>query len=113
MNKTTQLTTLASSLLVASHFAWAAGNSITQIELLRSNGDQQVLAITLAKPAALPKSFSLSSPPRIAFDFSDTGSALPQPQVALPGPLLNNATVVAAGDRSRIVLSLAKASAYQ
>ncbi|MGL6070521.1 type IV pilus secretin PilQ, partial [Craterilacuibacter sp.] len=46
-------------------------------------------------------------------DFSDTGSALPQPQVALPGPLLNNATVVAAGDRSRIVLSLAKASAYQ
>jgi type IV pilus assembly protein PilQ len=113
MKKTTQLTTLASSLLVASHFTWAAGNSITQIELLRSNGDQQVLAITLAKPAALPKSFSLSGPPRIAFDFSDTGSALPQPQVTLPGPLLNNATVVAAGDRSRVVLSLAKASTYQ
>ncbi|MXR37952.1 type IV pilus secretin PilQ [Craterilacuibacter sinensis] len=113
MKTTRQLTMLAGSLLISSNLVWAAGNSITKIETLPGNGDQQVLAITLAKPALLPKSFALSNPPRIAFDFIDTGSSLAKTQLALPGPLLNNATIVAAGERSRVILSLAKNSPYQ
>ncbi len=113
MKTTRQLTMLAGSLLISSNLAWAAGNSITHIEMLPGSGDQQILAITLAKPALLPKSFALSNPPRIAFDFIDTGSSIAKTQLALPGPLLNNATIVAAGERSRVILALAKTSPYQ
>ncbi|TIC83449.1 type IV pilus secretin family protein [Crenobacter intestini] len=112
--KSTQLTTLAGSLalLGASQLLWAAGNTITGIEVLRNQGGAQELAITLTGPAALPQSFALSNPPRIAFDFAGTASTLKQSQ-PLPGPLLSGATVVEAGGRSRVVLSLTQAAPYR
>ena len=107
--KSTQLTTLAGSLalLGASQLLWAAGNTITGIEVLRNQGGAQELAITLTGPAALPQSFALSNPPRIAFDFAGTASTLKQ------SPLLSGATVVEAGGRSRVVLSLTQAAPYR
>ncbi|NDV13457.1 type IV pilus secretin family protein [Crenobacter caeni] len=112
--KSTQLTTLAGSLalLGASQLLWAAGNTITSIEVLRNQGGAQELAITLTGPAALPQSFALSNPPRIAFDFAGTASTLKQSQ-PLPGPLLSGATVVEAGGRSRVVLALTQAAPYR
>lgn len=89
-----------------------AANAITNIELLSANQDEQVLAISFAQPPENPTSFSISNPPRIAFDFKDTKNQLGKSLLQFNGSLLNAATVVESVDRARLVLNLNKSTSH-
>lgn len=113
MTKTT-LTQLAAALTLAGLASLAnAGNGITQIELVKNAQDQQVLAITFNTPLpTTPNSFSISNPPRVAFDFPDTRNLTGKNQLPYAASLLNAATVVEGQGKARLVLNLNKSTAY-
>lgn len=100
------------ALLLTSVSALGAGRHITAVELVRSNNDEQVLAVTFDATPPTPTSFAIANPPRIAFDFADTGSALGKTQLELSGTYLNGASVIEAGERTRMVLNLGKSTRY-
>ncbi|MEQ6289662.1 type IV pilus secretin PilQ [Vogesella sp. GCM10023246] len=107
------LTLLSSALLLTglSLPAWAA-STITDVKLIQNNQDEQVLAISFADGAPAPRSFALSSPPRIAFDFPATRNQTGKNQLTLNSSLISGATLVEGQDKSRLVLSLTKPASY-
>ncbi|SCK15179.1 type IV pilus secretin PilQ [Vogesella sp. LIG4] len=111
--KKISLTLLSSALLLTglSLPAWAA-STITDVKLLQGTLDEQVLAISFADAATTPRSFALSSPPRIAFDFPSTHNQTGKNQFSLNSNLITGATLVEGQDKSRLVLSLNKPASY-
>ena len=74
----------------------------------------EVLKIDLTQPlAAIPKGFTIQSPARIALDFPGVTSAMGRSTVEINQGNLKSASVVQAGDRTRVVLNLKQASAYK
>lgn len=107
------LKTLASSLLLAGLSpALLAANAITAIDLVNNSRNEPVLAISFAEAPAMPASFSITNPPRIAFDFKDTKNQSGKTLLPFSSDLLNAATLVESGDRTRLVLNLNKSSAH-
>ncbi|MFY9326804.1 MAG: type IV pilus secretin PilQ [Georgfuchsia sp.] len=87
-------------------------NAIEKIEASAISG-QTLLKVTLRQPLAnLPSSFTVSSPPRIAFDFINTTneSGSNTKQVSLSD--LQSINIVQAGARTRLVLNLNRSSRY-
>jgi type IV pilus assembly protein PilQ len=89
-----------------------AGPAITRINAASINGTEQVLEVTFDGPVPTPASFSLSNPPRIAFDFVGVHVKLPSAVRQLGNPLIKSATAVEAGGRTRLVLNLSRNAAY-
>lgn len=89
-----------------------AGPAITRISAASINGTEQVLEVTFDGPVPKPTSFSLSNPPRIAFDFAGVSVKLPSAVRKLGNPLIKSATAVEAGGRTRLVLNLSQNAAY-
>ncbi|MGB0722034.1 MAG: type IV pilus secretin PilQ [Gammaproteobacteria bacterium] len=56
--------------------------------------------------SAEPRSFSVSEPPRVILDFSDTGSGLEQVTQNINIGVVRTMDVVAAGSRTRVVINL-------
>ncbi|MDC7702250.1 type IV pilus secretin PilQ [Vogesella indigofera] len=107
------LKTLASSLLLAGLSpALFAANAITAIDLVNNSQNEPVLAISFAEAPTTPASFSIISPPRIAFDFKDTKNQTGKNLLPFNSELLNAATIVESSDRTRLVLNLNKSSAH-
>ncbi len=76
-------------------------------------GNTTYLRIALAgKPKVLPPSFSVSNPPRIAFDFPETENRAGQNTIDLPHGDVRSVSLVQAGSRSRVVLSLKRPLTY-
>jgi len=97
---------------VAADADQAATNAIEKIEASAISG-QTLVKVTMKEPlATIPSSFTISSPPRIAFDFTDTEnlSGGNSRQVSLTD--LNSLNIVQAGSRTRLVLNLSHASRY-
>ncbi len=87
-----------------------------QIEALEAveQGGVIYLRLTMKAPlASVPPSFSVANPARIAFDFADTGNALGRAVQSIEQGDLRSANIVQAGDRTRLVLNLAKMSPYE
>lgn len=94
----------------------AAGWAQSAIEAVSgfTQGGAEVLRIDLSQaPTALPTGFTIQSPARIALDFPATSSTLSRPSVELNQGNLRSATVVEAGDRTRVVLNLRQPTAYR
>ncbi|MCB1957363.1 MAG: type IV pilus secretin PilQ [Rhodocyclaceae bacterium] len=90
----------------------AATNSIDAIEV-NDQGGQVVLRMTLANEVtATPPSFSVMTPPRIAFDFHGTRNGLGSAVQKFDVGGLRSANVVQVGDRTRVVLNLIQAMPY-
>ncbi len=107
------LKSLASSLLLAGLSpALLAANAITAIDLVNNSQNEPVLAISFAEAPAMPASFSIINPPRIAFDFKDTKNQSGKTLLPFSSDLLNAATLVESSDRTRLVLNLNKSSAH-
>ncbi len=88
-------------------------NSIEAIAVAKQ-GDRILVKITLKKPIpAVPGSFSVASPARIALDFPGTGNATGRNAQILNEGDLRSANIVQAGDRTRIVLNLLRPLAYE
>src|SRR5690606_24429262 len=91
------LLSLASALLPVTAAATEL-NAIETVNVAKHGGDI-VVRLSMKQPLTqVPASFSVMSPPRIAFDFPHTRS-----------PLQNNHQEIGVGDRARMVLNLNKA----
>jgi len=90
-----------------------APNSIEQVTVTRGAAGFTVVRFTLkAPPTNPPAGFAITSPPRIALDFLDTSSALPNNQRAVDDPALRSLQFVQAGNRTRVVFNLNKPQSF-
>jgi type IV pilus assembly protein PilQ len=104
---------LAMLLAVASTAVRAQANAIEAINVSPAAGGKTVVKVTLKQaPAAAPAGFTINNPPRIAFDFANTTSALGRSTQEVGEGDLRSINVVQAGDRTRVVLNLSRASGY-
>src|SRR5512134_149678 len=68
---------LALMLATASIALYAQANTIEAINVSPATGGKVVVRVTLKQaPTSPPAGFTVNNPPRIAFDFPNTGSAL-------------------------------------
>ncbi|MBA2350893.1 MAG: type IV pilus secretin PilQ [Burkholderiales bacterium] len=112
----TCLTAFASaSLALAAPKAEDAGqNSIQAIDVSDLPGSKLLVKITMKEPpAAVPSGFTISNPPRIAFDFANTSNGLGKNSKEVGEGSLRSLNLVQAGARTRLVLNLTKASTYE
>lgn len=112
--KKNSLTKLSLSILTAFiPLCVFASNNITAIELQGSDPDNQTLAITFDQPPSEPSSFSISNPPRIAYDFKETRNQTGKTQLQFANSQLQSATIVESVDRARLILNLSKSIAHK
>jgi type IV pilus assembly protein PilQ len=104
---------LALLLACASLAAHAQANSIESINVSPATGGKVIVRVTLKQALASPPAgFTVSSPPRIAFDFPNTTSALGRSTQEVVEGDLRSINVVQAGDRTRLVLNLSRTTSY-
>jgi type IV pilus assembly protein PilQ len=74
----------------------------------------EIVKIDLSEAlAALPASFSIQSPARIALDFPDVVSAIGRSTIEVNQGNLRSVSVVQAGSRSRVVINLKQSTTYK
>jgi type IV pilus assembly protein PilQ len=94
--------------------AYAQSNSIEQVSVTRGASGRTVVRFTLkAPPANPPAGFAIANPPRIALDFLDTSSGLPNNQRTIDDPTLRSLNLVQAGNRTRVVFNLNKPQTFE
>ena len=90
-----------------------ATNSIQSLSVGSAPDGRVVLRIGLKNPlTAQPPTFSVNTPPRIAFDFPDTANGLGKSSQDLGNGDLRSANIVQAGNRTRLVINLNQPLAY-
>lgn len=87
-------------------------NSIDNLQVSQSEGVTIVKLTLKQPPAASPASFSIASPPRIAFDFPATQNALMRNVEQVNQADLRSINVIQVGDRTRMVLNLNRMASY-
>ena len=106
--------------LIATLPAWGqsaaptAANSIESINVAGQTGGTIVIRVTLKQALANPPAgFTINNPPRIAFDFPNTGNALGKNSQEVGDGDLRNMNIVQANDRTRLVMNLSKPLGYE
>lgn len=93
--------------------AAVSGNTIEKVEQATA-GESTVVTVTLkSAPAQKPVEFSTQQPARIAIDFFGASFAQGRANYQYGGKLLRSANVVQIGDRTRVVLDLARQTQYK
>lgn len=93
---------------------WAHAQVAIQSVTGGVQGGVEVVRITTSEPLkALPAGFTIQSPARIALDFPGVTNAIGRSTVDINEGNLRSANVVQAGDRTRVVVNLKQAAAYQ
>jgi len=104
---------LALLLAAASTAAHAQANALEAINVSPAAGGKVIVKVTMKQaPASAPAGFAVNNPPRIAFDFPNTASALGRTTQEVGEGELRSINVVQAGDRTRLVLNLSRATSY-
>jgi type IV pilus assembly protein PilQ len=81
-------------------------NSIDNLQVTQQ-GDSTILKLTLREPlAAVPASFSIANPARVAFDFPATGNGLGRSSQQIGEGDLRSVNIVQVSDRTRMVVNL-------
>lgn len=91
----------------------AGGNAIERIQAQQQAGTLYVQIHFKEPLSAVPASFSVANPARIAFDFPGTANALGASSLKLSEGELTSANVVQVGDRTRLVLNMTRMLPYQ
>lgn len=100
-------------LTLAATFAHAdVANAIKSIEVRSDTSTHQEVVVTLQSPAQLPASFTVNTPPRIAFDFVNTANETGKSSIPVPSGNLKGINVVEASGRTRVVLGLTQGASY-
>ena len=106
----------ALALALAAPLAWAQGaakNSVESINFSSIQGGKILVKVGLKEPLkALPQSFAVTNPARIAIDLPDTTSALARNQVEAGEGDLKSVSVVQTANRTRLVMNLARSLTY-
>jgi len=104
---------LAAIMVAGSVAAYAQSNTIQGISVSPQAGGKLVVKVALKEaPANPPVGFTINNPPRIAFDFLDTNSAMGRATQEVGEGDLRSISVVQAGNRTRLVLNLNRAQGY-
>ena len=91
----------------------AHANATLQSVTSAVRGGAEVVRVEFSEPIGnLPSGFVIQSPARIAFDFPGVQSNLGRAPIELNSGNVKSATVIQAGERSRLVLNLKEAAAY-
>jgi type IV pilus assembly protein PilQ len=98
--------------LTAYTFAQTADNAIENVQVSQRGGQILIKVSTKEALAAIPPSFSVANPPRVAFDFAQVANALSQSSQVVNEGALRSFNVVEVGDRTRLVLNLQSSAAY-
>ncbi len=94
--------------------AWAQAQNAIQSLTGGVQGGVEVVRIKTMQPlAALPTGFTIQAPARIALDFPGVANAIGRNAVEINEGNLRSANVVQAGDRTRVVINLKQAAAYE
>ncbi|MDR2688554.1 MAG: type IV pilus secretin PilQ [Azoarcus sp.] len=92
----------------------AAGNNSIQALDVADEGGALYVRLTMQAPlAAIPASFSVANPPRLAFDFQATANGLGRGVQSIERGDLRSVNVVEVQGRTRVVLNLARMVAYE
>jgi type IV pilus assembly protein PilQ len=105
----------ALALALAAPLAWAqdAKNAVESISFSSIQGGKILVKVGLKEPLkALPQSFAVTNPARIAIDLPDTTSALARNQVEAGEGDLKSVSVVQTANRTRLVMNLARSLTY-
>lgn len=92
--------------------AFAATNSVSEINYSALPGNQVQIRISMDNAATEPGSFTIDNPARIAFDFPNTKIKLPNRSQSIGVGAVRSINAVEAGGRSRIVINLSKLISY-
>ena len=104
---------LAFAFTLACAHAYGQTNSIQSINVSPQSGGRVLVRVTLKDPPANPPAgFSVNNPPRIALDFPNTGNAIGRNVQEISEGDLRRVNIVQSGDRTRMVLELARAVRY-
>lgn len=88
-------------------------NSIQSLGISSAQGGKVVLKVGLKSAlASPPAAFTISAPPRIAFDFPGTANGLGKSVQELSEGDLRSANIVQAGNRTRLVINLSQMMSY-
>ncbi|WP_370655036.1 type IV pilus secretin PilQ [Hydrogenophaga sp.] len=93
---------------------WAQAQNAIQSLTGGVQGGVEVIRIKTVQPlTALPTGFTVQAPARIALDFPGVANAIGRNAVEINEGNLRSANVVQAGDRTRVVINLKQAAAYE
>ncbi|GHT92176.1 fimbrial assembly protein PilQ [Betaproteobacteria bacterium] len=88
-------------------------NSIQELDVA-DNGSTIYVRVTFQQPLeAVPGSFSVANPARLAFDFPATGNGLGRGVQSVERGDLRSVNIAQVGDRTRLVLNLTRLLAYE
>jgi type IV pilus assembly protein PilQ len=113
MTKILSRITQAAFLLITPVVFAAEMSSITAIDVSNVSADKQVVKISFNGPPPTPTSFSVNTPPRIAFDFANTSNQAGKNAVQVNGSALRLINVAEGTGRTRLVFNLQKPASYE
>ncbi|MBI4756927.1 MAG: type IV pilus secretin PilQ [Betaproteobacteria bacterium] len=91
----------------------AALNAVEKVQVNRQ-GTNVIVKVVMSQPlAAPPATFSIANPPRISLDFPNTANGLGVNSQPINEGDVRSASVVQVGERTRLVLNLARMPAYE
>jgi type IV pilus assembly protein PilQ len=91
----------------------AGANSIESVDVLSGQGGRVVVKITTRQPlSAVPASFAINNPPRIAFDFPGTTNGVGKSSQEVGNTELRSIRYGQSGGRTRVVLNLTRPVKY-
>lgn len=99
--------------LMASAVLAAEPVSITGIEVSNVTPEKQVIKINFSGDAPSPASFSINTPPRIAFDFANATNQSGKTTVPVTSNVLRMISLAEGSGRTRVVLSLNKQAIHE
>jgi len=92
----------------------ALQNSITGVTASNAGNGTIVLKVDLAQPlTSSPNAFSINTPPRVAYDFTNTINSLGKSTQEINEGDLRSVNFVQAGTRTRLVINLNQMNAYE
>ncbi len=107
---------MALALAFSAPLAWAqaaAANVVESITFSSIQGGKILVKVAMKEAlAAVPPSFAVTNPARIAFDLPDTASALGKTQVDAGEGDLKSVSVVQTANKTRLVMNLTRTLAY-
>ena len=88
-------------------------NTIKKIEYSTIQGNRLQISLELSERAVEPLSFTINNPARIAFDFADTGSALPKRSQPIGIGIAQSIITIPTKTKTRVILNLTEVVPYQ
>lgn len=101
------------AVLVATVFVSIAhAANLTDFDVLSLSGDRTQIVLTFDGPVSNPVGYSIEDPARISLDFKGVSNLLDEKYIQIGSGNTRNAAILDAGDRTRIVISLASLVSY-